>query len=60
MTALPLKTCPACLGRGERLANAGTGLLKPCPAKGCTAKAKPAEKKATHNGHEAITTQAHL
>jgi hypothetical protein len=51
MTTHPLKTCPACLGRGQRLANSGTGLLKPCPAKGCTAKAKAAEIK--HNGHEA-------
>jgi hypothetical protein len=56
MTALPLKTCPACLGRGQRLANSGTGLLKPCPAKGCTAKAKVAEIK--HNGHETIPTKA--
>ena len=59
MTTHPLKTCPACLGRGERLANAGTGLRVPCPAKGCTAKAaKVAAKKAQHNGHEAELSQA--
>lgn len=59
MTALPLKTCPACLGRGERLANAGTGLLVPCPARGCSARAaKATAKKAQHNGHEAQPSQA--
>jgi len=59
MTTHPLKTCPACLGRGQRLANSGTGLLKPCPAKGCTARAvKAAAKKNEHNGHEAKPSQA--
>lgn len=40
MTTFPIKTCPACLGQGVRVANAGTGLLTPCPAKSCSAKAK--------------------
>jgi hypothetical protein len=35
----PIKTCPRCLGRGQVIANAHTGLLAPCPARHCTARA---------------------
>lgn len=51
MNVLPLKTCPRCLGRGRVLRNAGTGLTGRCPAKGCTAQAKPAEVGGQINGH---------
>lgn len=37
--SIPLKTCPRCLGRGLIIRNGNTGLLAPCPARRCTARA---------------------
>jgi hypothetical protein len=52
------KTCPACLGQGVRVANAGTGLLTPCPAKSCSAKAKADAQTTTNATRETQPTQA--
>lgn len=52
------KTCPACLGQGVRVANAGTGLLTPCPAKSCSAKAKADAQTPSKATYETQSTQA--
>ena len=45
-----MKTCPYCLGKGQIITNAGTGLKKPCPK--CVPVAPPETKPKTDKTSE--------